>query len=586
MPNFHFPFLRISNLKIIASLIIIFSSFSSNAQQFQTDYFPIRSQGTIPGDFLKSAKDMAEEDINNLGNVEDKGIKKLFVISNNYFLKEYLLSGDVLINDPLTTYVNLVADELLKEQPELRSQLHIYVTKYPDVNAYAFDKGYVFVNIGMLAQLENEAQLAYILAHEITHIVKKHSINQYVENAKLEKGTSSYNKGNYVERNIAKYSFSKEQESEADMEGLQMVKNSKYSISVLNGAFDVLQYSYLPFELVDFKKTFFEDQYLVYPDSFFLKKTSEIKSNDDYDDTKSTHPNIRKRRGKLETELAVEDESSRKRYIVSETNFKNAQEIARFELCKLYLVKRDYINAIYASYLLLEKYPENKFLKKTISQGLFNILVNKTSIKHPANDIKISSELITTSKKYSIPDYKKIEGPSQQLYYFLDKIDNKGLNILALSYIYKTSKQFPNDLQLSNMTDSLFSFLVNTNKLYINDFSKKTKAELKSMDTIKIVEDTVKVEESKYSKIKKQQKKIEVETDDNYFKYGLIGLLQDPDFVSRYTKMAKGLSQKPLVSKDLNKQTVVNNKKEPEPNERFLGISNVIFLEPLYMKLK
>ncbi len=155
---------------------------------------------------------------------------------------------------------------------------------------------------------------------------------------KLQNGTSTYERGSYDERSLAMYRFSKENETEADVDGLSMLKGTSYSIKAVNGAFDVLQYSYLPFELLDFKKSFFEDDFLILPDTFYLKKTLEIKSNDDYDDSKSTRPNIKKRRGAIEQELSVSDEGSRKKYLVSEEEFKVIRETARFELCRLYLV--------------------------------------------------------------------------------------------------------------------------------------------------------------------------------------------------------------------------------------------------------
>ena len=160
-----------------------------NAQQFAKDYTPISSSGTLPDEFLKTARAMSVEDIKTIGYGQDRAVKQQFVMANNYFLKDLLLSGEVLINDPLTKYVNKVADEVLKSNPLLRQQIHIYVTKSSDVNAYAFDKGFIFINVGLLAQLENEAQLAYVLAHEIDHVMKKHSVTEYVENVKLENGT-------------------------------------------------------------------------------------------------------------------------------------------------------------------------------------------------------------------------------------------------------------------------------------------------------------------------------------------------------------------------------------------------------------
>lgn len=560
--------------KVLFFVICLFTKLS--VAQFTNDYKPIVSSGILPEEFIISARSMAEEDMKLLVNEPDKIAKEQFAMKNNYFLKDLLLEGTVLINDPLTKYVNKVVDELLKNNPTLRNQLHIYVTKSPDVNAYAFDKGFVFVNVGLLAQIENEAQLAYILAHEITHVVKKHSVNQYLENIKIESGSGRYER---EERTLEKYRFSKEQESDADIEGLKLIKQSNYSVKALNGAFDVLQYSYLPFELLDFKKSFFEDEHLILPDTLYLKKTADIKSNDDYDDTKSTHPNIRKRRGSIEPELKVADESYRKKFLVSEEEFKMIRETARFELCRLYMIERDYINAIYAAYILQEKYPDNVYLNKIVAKGLYNITVNKSGRHSSGNSINISSK---SSSGYSITDYEKIEGASQRLYYLLDQMTAKEINVVALSYAYKALKKHPSDRALSVITDSLFSELVNVNSLYLNDFSKQSKSEIRKVTEIANVVDSSEVEESKYSKIKREQVKMEVETDENFIKYAFVGLLKDDDFVKKFTETAKGRTQKEENYAKVN----TGSKKKKKSKEEFLGIEKVAFVDPFYMRVK
>lgn len=573
--------------KRVTFAFFLFAVGSNAFAQFEIDYKPLTSSGALPTEFITTAKELSKQEISDLGHhVEDKSAKQQFIISNNYFLRDLLLSGNVLVNDPLSKYVNKVADELLKGQPALRQQLHIYITRSPEVNAYAFDKGFIFVNIGLLAQLENEAQLAYILAHEITHVVKKHSVNQYIENIKLENGTSNYERGSSEERNLARYRFSKEQESEADMEGLKLMKQSNYSIKAMKGAFDVLQYSYLPFELPDFKKSFFEDEYLILPDTLYLKKASEVKSNDDYDDTKSTHPNIRKRRGAIEPDLKVDDEGSRKKYLVSETEFKSIRETARFELCRLYLVERDYVNAVYASYIQLQKYKDNLYLKKVMAKALYNILIYKpVATRSTTNVISIGNSNMS-SKQYSVPDYTTIEGASQKVYYMLGNMESKELNTVALSYTFKAHKQYPNDPILNALTDSLFSVLVNGNSLFLSDFSKKTKSEIKGAEKEKTpVANESDQEESKYSQIKKEQQKTEVETDENFTKYAFVGLLKDEEFVSRYTKMAKGLTQKPLID-EYASTPKIKGKKKKKAGVPFLGIDKVIFLDPFYMKVK
>ena len=53
------------------------------------------------------------------------------------------------------------------------------VLQSPGVNAVSGPGGYVFVSEGLLAQLDNEAQLAGVLAHEIAHITGKHALDEY-----------------------------------------------------------------------------------------------------------------------------------------------------------------------------------------------------------------------------------------------------------------------------------------------------------------------------------------------------------------------------------------------------------------------
>jgi Zn-dependent protease with chaperone function len=569
----------------IAFFVSLFATLTIKAQ-YDSDYQPLKSSSKLPDSFILKAKATSEAEIKALPyTTPNYTATKQFSITNNYFLRELFLSGRILFNDPLTIYVNKVADELLKNDKALRAELKIFVIKNSSVNAHAFDKGYIFINVGLLAQLENEAQLAYILAHEITHVSKKHSLKQYINDIKLEKSSDDYERGSEIKM-LNKYSYSKDQETEADVEGLAIMKKSGYSIKTIIRAFDVLQYSYLPFELPEFKKDFFEHKHLALPDTLILKKVQDIKANEDYDDSKSSHPNIRKRRASVEIDLKVNDEANRKKYLVSEDEFKKVRENARFELCRNYLMERDYVNAIYASYILLEKYPNNVYLKRTIAQALYNLSTVKTGVK------KVNRISISGSKSYKrdvIKDYKEIEGASQRLYYLLDNLENDEYNVLALSYVYNAHKKHPNDMVLSKLTDSLIGQIVEVNKLYINDFSTYSKEELKLMDSIKTKqllakEEQEEEEESKYTRIKTSIKKVELEkTDASFVKYAFVDFLKDEDFVKRYTVFSKAIGEKAIKKDDYIK---TKEKKKLIEEDKLLGIDKVILLDPYYKIVK
>jgi Zn-dependent protease with chaperone function len=541
----------------IVCLMICGGDQLSNAQSFNKDYKTLQSSGTLPEVFLKSARAQSAYELAIIPLQKDKIEKEQFIKANNYFIEDLLLSGQVLVNDPLTMYVNKVAAEVIKQNPAVGMQsVQLFVTRSPEVNAYAFDRGLIFVNIGLLAQLENEAQLAYILSHELLHVSKKHSVTEYLKNQQTG-GKNRYTDDEEEDLLLAQYRFSKEQEREADVEGLQLIKNTNYSVKAVIGAFDVMQYSYLPFELPEFKKSFFEDDYFKIPDTLNLKKVDVIRTADDYNDSKSTHPNIRKRRLSIADDVKSIDESGRKKYLISEENFKTMRETARFELCRIYLLKRDYTNAIYAAYILLQKYPDNIYLKRIVGKGLYNIAINKAD-KTSENVIKISN-----GSSYSVNDYRTIEGESQRLYYLFENLSGKEMNVMALCYAYKIAKQYPGDPTFSILKDSLLSCLVNNNGLNLNDFLKKT-------DTVNtVVEEPV--EESKYTTIKKMQEIVEP-IDSNFMTNAIWSLLKEEDFVKRYEKIAEHTEEE--TSKD-------GTAKEDE----MLGVEKVIFIDPQYRRV-
>jgi len=86
-----------------------------------------------------------------------------------------LLGASHLVKDAaLQKYVNLVGRwvALQSERPDL--DWHFGVIESDDINAFAAPGGYIFVTKGLYRLLDNEAQLAGVLAHEVAHVVKKH----------------------------------------------------------------------------------------------------------------------------------------------------------------------------------------------------------------------------------------------------------------------------------------------------------------------------------------------------------------------------------------------------------------------------
>ena len=87
-----------------------------------------------------------------------------------------LRKSNKLLNDPNTdAYLQEIMDEVF---PEFSGKIQIKAVNLPSFNAFALPNGSIYIHVGLLARLENEAQLASILAHEGIHFVNRHGAKQ------------------------------------------------------------------------------------------------------------------------------------------------------------------------------------------------------------------------------------------------------------------------------------------------------------------------------------------------------------------------------------------------------------------------
>jgi beta-barrel assembly-enhancing protease len=515
------------------------------SQSFDKDYHPIKSSGAIPDDFTYNTKKRIEEDITLIDiRSENVADQKEYALFSNYAIYNQLRGGNILINDELSAYVNKVADELLKYDPDLRRKIKLYVTKIPETNSFCMGKGYLFVDIGLLSKIGSEAQLAFVLAHEISHFTQKHNLKTYLE-IKTITGKKR-KKETFEDRSLRFYRFSKDNETEADTLGFKLYEKSQYSLSELAATFDILKYSYLPFEEVKFDSAFFNDDYYKIPSKYFLNKTQSIKNREEYDDTKSTHPNIKKRKESIDSLILKKNHNSGSKFLVSEVDFYRIRDIARFECCRLHLVERNYLNSMMSSFILLQKYPDNLFLHKIIAKSLFAMTLYKTG------DLKYNDD---SYNKGPIPDFTKTEGYSQQLNFFLDRLPPSELAILALRYNLKCSEKFKGDSIFSFISDTLTRMLPSRFFLGINDFNS----------------DSVSTE---------------------YYKNAFHSFLtENNSFRLAFEKASKGLkssneksafkiydlnARKPQKERRINKEIVETEK---------LGINKILVIDPYYKKI-
>ncbi|MBK9457520.1 MAG: M48 family metallopeptidase [Bacteroidetes bacterium] len=297
-------------------------------------------------------------------------------MESGFSIDEMMRSGLVLYNPEYNSYLDAIADELLKGDPQLRSQVKFYLLRSPVVNAFAGAGGNIFISMGLISMLENEAELAYIMGHEIGHIAREHGLDFYMEAKEIDKKSSNNSllkkSSSFNASLVIKNLYSQVLETEADEYGIQALMRTKYAAdtNTLNNVFDVLKYAYLPFDNQSFPVDFFESKYYVTSKNLKLdsikKITGEPEKLAKKESFKSTHPSIGDRRKTVNEYAKNVGLSNRSPYLVSESKFMQLRNVARYELPMFYLHNHLYQDAIYAAYLGLQKDPDNIYLEKLL----------------------------------------------------------------------------------------------------------------------------------------------------------------------------------------------------------------------------
>ena len=479
--------------KHIAMLLMLAAGVAGVAQQKYdlNDFTGIKSEGPIPADLRKGLGELYSEDKQRVRDYNDgKLANRDRVLEASYHINRLTSNGRILYGDPITRMVERIADTLLKDHLGLRGELRFYTVKSSSVNAFATGQGMIFVTTGLVAQVENEAQLAYVISHEIVHYYRKHNMEVLTRRIK--------NSDDEAEQmaNFLKYHYrSREMENEADSLGLRLFYiGSPYDKRVTDGVFDVLQYAMLPFDEVPFDTTYFNSPYYRLPSHYFLEKVAPISSRDDYPDSLSTHPNIKKRRART-GDILSHYEGGSAFVVTTPDEFVHLQGLARFECIRQNLIYSNYTRAFYDCYVLQRQYPNNAFLARSMAQALYGIAMYKTY--YNTNSI--------------VGDYRQYEGEVQQVYYLFSKLTAAEATLVAMREVWKMHRLYPDDPQLSAMGRDLLLALRDKHSL-----SRASFAATYDTATVGVGSQQTAMTNQKYARIRQKQQQSHITDQSRY----------------------------------------------------------------------
>ncbi len=165
----------------------------------------------------------------------------------------------MLVEDPaLNAYLDQVVARIARTRPPGAVPIEPFIVKDADVNAFTPGGGYLFVNAGLMAAMENEAQLATVVAHEIGHIDRGHIQAGQATRTGVQLGAAAASIGGALlgidpnltqlgvglGANAAVSGFTRTQERDADSTGVQYVAAAGYDVDEGARSFEVLRRLY------------------------------------------------------------------------------------------------------------------------------------------------------------------------------------------------------------------------------------------------------------------------------------------------------------------------------------------------------
>lgn len=194
--------------------------------------------GSVPA---HAAKVAAMKDLDKLPEKEDEA--ELWELASGHE-NRLRNRGVVLENRELEAYLESLADRMLgNDLDHLGISIDFLVVEEPTLSAWVYPYGTVAVHTGLLVRMDNEAQLASILAHEISHFLQRHSYRELISEGRqsalgkglgflatlaVAKETGSFDRRimdttGGIWTNLVTSGYSRENEYVADEEGLTLM---------------------------------------------------------------------------------------------------------------------------------------------------------------------------------------------------------------------------------------------------------------------------------------------------------------------------------------------------------------------------
>lgn len=245
-----------------------FDSFSSRAQEFRSLAESYSSGGNAVGVTVEEARDSVAKAMDEISPEEEYYIGRAFAA-------KILAMYPVCDNPDAQKYMNMILHSLavFSERPVLFKDYSIVILDSDEVNAFASSGGHILVTKGLAACAQSEDALAAVIAHEVAHILLKHSVGA-IKSSRLASSAMKAGADAYVAAGgdagvagdvsgrideaiteIIRTGYSQTQELSADAKALELLNDAGYDPHSMDSMLRALESRSSPSDSAGFGRT-------------------------------------------------------------------------------------------------------------------------------------------------------------------------------------------------------------------------------------------------------------------------------------------------------------------------------------------
>jgi Zn-dependent protease with chaperone function len=366
----------------------------------QSSFVPVLKLAPPPADLISAIKQQsaAEWSSMKVPKDADKEYAQLAYKKELDNLLAKFNDNHIIVYSEVTDYLQSLADHVKEANNVRNDNIRVFAYRSDVPNAASLGTGVVAMMLGLLPRLETEDQVAFVLCHELAHVVAAHNIRSIYQEATVFNNSVSkeikqasrkqYNRYSTVAGLLEDFERGYKQHSrvfeyEADSLALQVFVKAGFDPQQALRTMDILdKVDEDPYPALDLREYF---KMKTPPNQAIYSEVAKLHSQRTRPDSLSTHPNCELRKAALSRQLSRMNVSPKKDVPIA-----NPVALASgLELVNGEFVLQNFGTSLYHSINLSNRYPNEYYFTAMVGLNLYEVYTRQkahtlgTSVAQP-----------------------------------------------------------------------------------------------------------------------------------------------------------------------------------------------------------